>query len=216
MDADLVGLIREAREKAGRRNFKQSVDLIIRLKDIDVKKGFSLNEVIALPHAPNKRAKVCVIASGDLALRARRANADRVMEGSELGALSNSKREAKRLSRVYDFFLADTQLMPTVGKVLGPVLGPKGKMAMPLPFNAPVDAMLDRLRSSTRARTRNQLMVACRIGDEDMDDNMLAENALAVINAVEKKLPAGERNIAGIMAKFTMGKVARLPLVKVA
>ncbi|MCS7141308.1 MAG: 50S ribosomal protein L1 [Candidatus Nitrosocaldus sp.] len=216
MDADLVGLIREAREKAGRRNFKQSVDLIIRLKDIDVKKGFSLNEVIALPHAPNKRAKVCVIASGDLALRARRANADRVMEGSELGALSNNKREAKRLSRVYDFFLADTQLMPTVGKVLGPVLGPKGKMAMPLPFNAPVDAMLDRLRSSTRARTRNQLMVACRIGDEDMDDNMLAENALAVINAVEKKLPAGERNIAGIMVKFTMGKVARLPLVKVA
>lgn len=215
MDSDLLNLVREAREKAGKRNFKQSVDLILVLKDIDVKKGFSINEVVALPNAPNKKAKVCVIASGDLALRARRADADKVIEGTELSALANNKREAKKLSRMYDFFLADTQLMPTVGKVLGPVLGPKGKMAMPLPFNAPVDAMLDRLRSSTRARTRNQLMVACRIGDEDMDDKMLAENAMAVINAVEKKLPAGERNIAEVMLKFTMGRVARLIPTKV-
>ncbi|MEO9365498.1 MULTISPECIES: 50S ribosomal protein L1 [Candidatus Nitrosocaldus] len=215
MDLDLLNLVKEAREKAGKRNFKQSVDLILVLKDIDVKKGFSINEVVALPHTPNKKAKVCVIASGDLALRARRANADKVIEGTELSALANNKREAKKLSSMYDFFLADTQLMPTVGKVLGPVLGPKGKMAMPLPFNAQVDAMLDRLRSSTRARTRNQLMVACRIGDEDMDDKMLAENAMAVINAVEKKLPAGERNIAEIMLKFTMGRVARLIPTKV-
>ncbi|MEM0030286.1 MAG: 50S ribosomal protein L1 [Candidatus Nitrosocaldus sp.] len=215
MSTDLLNLVKEAREKAGKRNFKQSVDLILVLKDIDAKKGFSINEVIALPNALNKKARVCVIASGDLALRARRANAEKVIEGNELSTLANNKREAKKLSSMYDFFLADTQLMPTVGKVLGPVLGPKGKMAMPLPFNAPVDAMLERLRSSTRARTRNQLMIACRIGDEDMDDRQLAENALAVISAVEKKLPAGERNIADIMLKFTMGSVSRLPLAKV-
>ncbi|MEM0367101.1 MAG: 50S ribosomal protein L1 [Candidatus Nitrosocaldus sp.] len=215
MSTDLLNLVKEAREKAGKRNFKQSVDLILVLKDIDAKKGFSINEVIALPNALNKKARVCVIASGDLALRARRANAEKVIEGNELSTLANNKREAKKLSSMYDFFLADTQLMPTVGKVLGSVLGPKGKMAMPLPFNAPVDAMLERLRSSTRARTRNQLMIACRIGDEDMDDRQLAENALAVISAVEKKLPAGERNIADIMLKFTMGSVSRLPLAKV-
>lgn len=215
LDTDILNLIREARSKTDKRNFKQSVELILVLKDIDVKKGFSLNEVIALPNAPNKKAKVCVIASGDLALRARRAGADRVIESSELNALANNKREAKKLSKEHDFFLADTQLMPAVGKVLGPILGPKGKMAMPLPFNAPVDSILERLRASTRARTRNQLMVACRIGDEDMTDEMLAENAAAVINAVEKKLPAGERNIAGVMVKFTMGGVATLQSAKV-
>ncbi|MFN4336958.1 MAG: 50S ribosomal protein L1 [Candidatus Nitrosocaldus sp.] len=215
MDVDLLNLVKEARENASKRKFKQSVDLIIVLKDIDVKKGFSINEVITLPNASNKKAKVCVIASGDLALRARKANADKVIEGNELNALANNKREAKRLSSMYDFFLADTQLMPTVGKILGPVLGPKGKMAMPLPFNAPVDSMLERLRASTRARARNQLMIACRIGDEDMGDRELADNALAVINAVEKKLPGGDRNIADIIIKFTMGSASRLRLAKV-
>jgi Ribosomal protein L1 len=71
LNIDLLSMIREAREKAGKRNFKQSVELIISLKDIDVKKGFSFNEVINLPNELNKKARVCVIASGDLALRAR-------------------------------------------------------------------------------------------------------------------------------------------------
>lgn len=209
-----ASVIREAREHAGKRNFKQSVELIMALKDIDVKKGLSLNEVINLPNGPNKKAKVCVIASGDLALRARRAGADKVIEQDELNALAANKREAKRLSKDYDFFLADTQLMPIVGKILGAFLGPKGKMAMPLPFNAPVDSIISRLKSSTRARTRGQLMIACRIGDEDMNDEQLAENANAVINAIEKKLPNGEANIARVYVKFTMGKPVRL-LVKV-
>lgn len=214
MNIDLLSMIREAREKAGKRNFKQSVELIISLKDIDVKKGFSFNEVINLPNEPNKKPRICVIASGDLALRARRAGADKVIEPDELNAIAANKREAKRLSKSYDFFLADTQLMATVGKVLGAVLGPKGKMAMPLAFNAAVDSIISRLRSSTRVRGRGQLMLACKIGDEDMSDEKLAENAQAVINAVEKKLPAGEANIARVTVKFTMGKPVR-SLVKV-
>lgn len=209
-----TNVIREAREHTDKRNFKQSVELIIALKDIDVKKGLSINEVINLPNEPSKKAKICVIASGDLALRARRAGADKVIEQDELNAFAANKREAKRLSKGYDFFLADTQLMPTVGKILGAFLGPKGKMAMPLPFNAPVDSIISRLKSSTRARVRGQLMIACRIGDEDMSDEQLAENANAVINAIEKKLPNGEANIARVYVKFTMGKPVR-SLVKV-
>jgi len=202
-------MIRDARKGGEGRNFKQSVELIVSLKDIDTKKGFSLNEVVNLPNEPSKKAKVCVIASGDLALRARKAGADRVIEGDELNTLAGKKRETKRLSKSYDFFLADTQLMPVVGKVLGAALGPKGKMAMPLPFNAPVDSMVARLKSSTRVKVRNQLSVACRIGDESMSDEGLAENAQTVLSAIEKKLPNGESNIAGLTVKFTMGRAVR-------
>lgn len=213
---ELVGIITKARERAEKRKFGQSVDVITTLRDIDVKKGFQLNELVTLPHRPSKGASVCVVASSDLALRAKKANVDRVIEPDELEKVGTSKKDAKKLARQYDFFLADTALMPAVGKTLGPYLGPRGKMAAPIPYNAPIESILDRFKASVRIRTRAQLQASCKIGDESLNDQQLAENAMAVIGAVEKKLPNGEKNLKDVMIKFTMGKVAKLAEAKVA
>lgn len=213
---EITDMIKRARERAEKRNFAQSVEVVITLKDIDVKKGFALNEVITLPYTPSKKASICVIGSGDMALRARKANADRIIEPDELDKLASNKRAAKKLVRSYDFFVADTALMPTVGKSLGQYLGPRGKMAAPAPFNAPIENILDRFRNSVRVRSKAQLNASCKIGDESMSDADLAENALAVISAVEKKLPNGDKNIRNVMIKLTMGKTAKLVEAKVA
>jgi len=45
-----------------------------------------------------------------------------------------------------------------------------------------------------------------------MNDNDLASNAITVINAIEKKLPNGEKNIKKLMIKTTMGKVVKLEM----
>jgi len=50
------------------------------------------------------------------------------------------------------------------------------------------------------------LSTSCKIGDESMDDADLAINAHAVISAVEKKLPNGEKNMKRVIIKTTMGK----------
>ncbi|RMF32026.1 MAG: 50S ribosomal protein L1 [Candidatus Nitrosothermus koennekii] len=215
---ELKDMISKARENAEKRKFTQAVELIIALKDIDIKKGFSLNEVITLPHPMTRKPKLCLIATGDLALRAKNAGIDRIIEPEELATIGSNKREAKKLANEYDFFLAETSYMANVGKSLGQVLGPRGKMASPVPFNAPIDAIINRFRSSVRVRLRRQMMIACKIGYEDMSDEQLAENAMAVINAIEGKLPNGDKNIRDIIVKFTMGKPVRLSnlLVKVA
>ncbi len=116
---EVTEMIKRARERAEKKKFAQSVELVITLKDIDVKKGFALNEVISLPHVPSKKASVCVISSGDMALRAKKADADRIIESEELNRIGSNKREAKKVVRSYDFFVADTTLMPNVGKSLG-------------------------------------------------------------------------------------------------
>jgi len=54
---------------------------------------------------------------------------------------------------------------------------------------------LERFRSSIRVKVRNSLSASCKIGDETMEDNDLAQNAQAVISAIEKKLPNGDKNI---------------------
>jgi large subunit ribosomal protein L1 len=66
----LLELVKRAREGATTRNFNQSAELTVTLKDIDIKKGFSLNEVVAIPHNPNKKPSVCVIATGEPAMQA--------------------------------------------------------------------------------------------------------------------------------------------------
>jgi large subunit ribosomal protein L1 len=201
-------MIKEAKASDKDRKFNQSLELIMIFKDIDVKKGFSINETVQLPKTSSP-SSVCVMASGDMGLKAKSAKADKVMSGDELNTLGANKRESRKFINKYDFFLADTKLMPVVGKVLGQLLGPRGKMPTPVPFNAPIDSFLERFRSSIRVRVKNALSAACKIGDESMEDEDIASNANAVINAIEKKLPNGDKNIKKIMVKTTMGKLIK-------
>ena len=209
-DVELQDLIEHARRDYKKRNFDQSIDLTIILKDIDVKKGFSFNEVVHLPNKPTRQATVCVVASGEMGSRARRAEADRIIEVDELDRLGTNKKEAKKLAKAYDFFLSDTALMATVGRSLGQFLGPKGKMPTPIPYGAPIENILTRLRGSVRIRSRNQLNISTKIGDEKMDDKQLIQNASAVLSIVEKKLPQGDKNIRNTFVKFTMGNAIGL------
>ncbi len=211
-EKQLAEMIKEAKATDKERKFKQSIELIMVFKDIDVKKGFSINETIQLPKT-NSPAAICVIASGDMGLKAKKAKADKVIDNDELTRLAANKRESRKLINSFDFFLADTKLMPVVGKVLGQLLGPRGKMPTPVPFNAPIDSFLERFRSSVRVRVKNSLSMSCKIGDESMEDAELASNAHAVLSGIEKKLPNGDKNIRKILIKTSMGKLVKEPLL---
>ena len=213
-ETQLVEVIKQAKESDKTRKFQQSIELILVFKDIDVKKGFAINETIQLPKKMSKSASVCIIAAGDLGIKAKNAKADRVMNEAELVQLGKNKRESRKVINKYDFFLADTKLMPTVGKVLGQLLGPRGKMPTPIPFNAPVEALLERFRTSVGVKVKGSLSLSCKIGEESMDDADLAANANAVAATIEKKLPNGDKNIRKIMIKTTMGKAIRLEQAK--
>lgn len=212
--SQLKELVRIAREGAGKRNFSQSAELTLVLRDIDVKKGFSLNETVVLPHKPTRLPTVCVVGSGDMALRAKNAGVDHIMDPQELDRLGTNRREARKVVRAHDFFLSDTTQMAAVGRSLGQFLGPKGKMPTPIPYGAPIENIAGRFRGSVRARSKNQLNISTKIGDEKLSDDQLVENASAVIAAVEKKLPQGEQNIRNAHIKFTMGKKAKLSTLK--
>ena len=213
-DAHLTQMVSESKKGQKQRKFKQTVELIMVFRDIDVKKGFAINETVQLPRKLSHPASVCVVASGDLGLKAKGANADRVVDGTEVNKVGANKRESRKLINGYDFFLSDTSLMATVGKTLGQFMGPRGKMPTPVPFNAPIDSILERFQSSIRVRLRNSLSLACKIGDETMSDEDLVANANAVIGLVEKKLPSGDKNIKKIMIKTTMGKLIKQPLIE--
>ncbi len=206
----LAELVKKGKGQAKETKFTQSVEVLISLKEVDPKKtDLNINEIVYLPHPTAKQAKVCFIGSGDLAVRAKNANANLVMDPAQLENYGGTKRDAKKLARAYDFFLADTALMPRVGKVLGQALGPKGKIPAPVPPNSPIEAMINRMRTAIRVRSRGSLGVMAKVGDSQLSEADLAENIVAVVNAVSKKLPNGDRNIKTVMVKTTMGKPAK-------
>lgn len=204
---DFLNMIKEAREKSGKRNFKQSFELIMTLRDIDIKKTeFSISEVVYLTHKFTKNPGICVFAGGDMALKAKRSKADRVIEIEELEKIATDKRKLRKIVRGYSFFLSESTLMPKIGKILGQFLGPKGKMPAPLPPNVPIESIVERYISAVRIRSRGQLAASGKIGDEDMSDEAIAENAMVVYNVIEKKLPSGNNNVKKIILKLSMAK----------
>lgn len=206
----LAQAIEEAKKRAKKRRFRQSIEMIITLRDVDVKQPQNrINVAVPLPHPPpGKEAKVGVFATGDMALKAKEAGADIVLDRDDIQKLAGDKKAAKKLAKSYDFFLAQTDLMPLVGRFLGRYLGPRGKMPQPVPPNAPIEAFINRFRRAIRIRIRNEPQIMCRIGTEDQPTEQLVENAMAVLNEVLKKFQP--TNIDRIYFKLTMG-----PAVKV-
>jgi large subunit ribosomal protein L1 len=207
----LLTFVKQAKEKSKKRNFSQSIELIINLRDIDVKKPEGrIQELIELPHAVGKETKICVFASGELALKAKRAGADLVMDRRELEVLGGDKKRQRALAQTYDFFIAEAPLMPLVGKILGSALGPKGRMPTPVPPTANIAEHIKRLRKTVLVRLRGQPVLQCRVGSEEMPEEQVAENISAVLRRIEAKLKKGLKNIESIYVKTTMGQPVKM------
>lgn len=209
----ILKAISEAKKNSKKRKFKQSIELILNLRDINLKKAENrINELVELPHAPKEGVQITVFATGDLAFRAKNAGANRVLDREELNSLTDDKKSAKRLVRETKFFLAETILMATVGKLLGPILGPSGKMPTPIPPTAPIGAIIDKYRRMVRLRVRDQLVTQCMVGVEDMSDELLVENVQAIFSTLEEKLAKGLKNIRSAYVKTSMGSSSKIEL----
>ncbi|MEM2937131.1 MAG: 50S ribosomal protein L1 [Candidatus Bathyarchaeia archaeon] len=203
----ILTALKEAKEKSGKRNFTQSVELILNLQDIDMKSPEGrIQENVELPYPPKEKTnKICVIAAGELALKAKKANADLVMDRAELEGLAGKKKELRKIANEYDFFLTETPLMPLVGKIFGAILGPRGKMPVPVPPTADIESLINKYRRTVVVRMRNQPVIQCHVGTENMKEEEIAENIEAILRAVEGKLKKGMKNIKLVCIKTTMG-----------
>lgn len=202
--------IEKAREASPERKFEQSFDLAINLRELDMNRPDNrVNIRFQLPNGVGER-KILVFASGDLALRARRAGADEVVEPAELDQLATDKKAAKKKLAPYDSFVAEAPMMPTVGRVAGPILGPRGKMPTPVPPQAPIDDILERERRTIVLRSRDKAFVHCIVGKEGMSDEEVAQNIETVIRNLTAATKRGFANIKSMYLKLTMGDSVKL------
>ena len=211
MTQEIIDAVKEAKELAKPRNFTQSIDVIINIKDLDVRKPDNrFSEELALPNGRGKPITIGVIASGELAVSAKNAGIDLVILKEDLEELGKNRKQAKKLAGSVDFFIAQADMMALVGRFLGPVLGPRNKMPKPVPANAKVEPLLERLQSTIKVGVKQQPSIQILVGTQDMDDEKLAENIEAVLAILDRNLEKGRNQIKSMYIKATMGSVVRV------
>lgn len=194
--------LEELKEHSGTRNFVQSVDLVINLRDIDLEdpeNRFSVE--VNLPHARSDETKICVIGE---TITANADNADRTIGPDELDEIIGDSDAAKELAEEYEFFIAEAPLMPKIGSELGSILGPRNKMPEPMqPGEDPSDR-IESLRNTVSINLKEHPSIKCKLGTEEMDINELSSNAEAIYGSVSENLPRNDHNVKDVLVKLTM------------
>lgn len=204
-----VETVKKALEAAKPRAFKESVEVAINLRDVDLSVPKNrVDDEVVLPRGRGKEIKVCVFASGELALKAK-AVADLVIQPQEIEEYAGNRVKARTLARDFDFFIAEAPLMPIIGKRLGVVLGPRGKMPRPVPPTADPTNMIRNMRNTVRMRSKDRRTFHAPIGTRDMAAEDLAENLDFLLRRLVGKLERGQFNIQSAYVKTTMGPAVR-------
>lgn len=209
-DRTSVEVVTEALAKAPERKFPETVDLSINLKDLDLTVPKNrLEEELALPKGRGKTTRVAVFGSPEM-LQKVRGVADRAISPAEMDDLFSNKKAAKKLVEEIDFFLAEAPMMPTIGKRLGIVLGPRGKMPRPLPPGSDPSNAIQALKRSIRVRSKGNRTFHAAVGTRSMPPEDVAQNIDALLARIVGKLERGRNNIESVYVKTTMGPAVRL------
>lgn len=211
MTQEVLEAVKEAKEQSKPRNFTQSVDMIVNIRDLDVKKPENrFNEEVTLPNGRGKEVKIGVIADGELIVQAKDAGVALVINKADLEALGKDRKAAKKAANSVDFFIAQADMMPLVGRFLGPILGPRNKMPKPVPASIKLDPLLERLQSTVKVGIKQQPAIQIIVGSQDMSDEDLAENIETVLTVLDRHLDKGRNQIKSMFIKTTMGPIVRV------
>ena len=210
-DQEIENAVSRALEEAPPRNFRETVDLAINLRDLDLDDPSNrVDESIVLPEGTGQETSIVVFAEGETAVRAEEVAED-VLDADDLEDLGDDENAAKDLAEETDFFIAEEAMMQDIGRYLGTVLGPRGKMPDPLSPDDDVVEVVERLKNSVQLRSGDRRTFHTRVGAEDMSAEEIADNIDVILRRLQADLEKGPMNIDDVYVKTTMG-----PAVEVA
>ena len=205
MADDIDEAVSQAIDEAPERNFRETVDLAVNLRDLDLNDPSNrVDEGVVLPSGTGQETQIVVFAEGETAVRAEDV-ADDVLSGDELSDLGDDDDAAKDLADETDFFVAEASMMQDIGRYLGTVLGPRGKMPTPLQPDDDVVETVNRMKNTVQLRSRDRRTFHTRVGAEDMTPEDIADNIDVIVRRLHATLEKGPLNVDSIYVKTTMG-----------
>ncbi len=202
------------------RKFDETIDFIINLKDINLKDPKSrIDKELILPNdviakdSPN----ICVIASDEILLEAKRINVDTLDADSLAGLDREEKKDKKKFVKKYDFFIVEDKLMRDVARYLARFLGPVGKMPKPFPTGYGIISSVEDLKNAferykkiIRIQVKKHPIVQVKVGKKSMEIDKIFENIKAIVDYIADLMPHKYNNFKSMFIKTTMGKSIKI------
>ncbi|EMA45732.1 50S ribosomal protein L1 [Halobiforma nitratireducens] len=202
-DSDIETAVARALEESPDRNFTETVDLAINLRDLDLNEPSNrVDESVVLPSGTGQDTRIVVIAEGETAVRAEEA-ADEVLSEDDVADLDDD--EAKDMADETDFFIAEEAMMQDIARHLGTILGPRGKMPDPLAPDDDVVETVNRLKNTVQLRSGDRRTFHTLVGSEEMNAEDVADNIDVILRRLHADLEKGPQNIDAVYVKTTMG-----------
>ena len=218
----ILEALKEVRSKSPERNFTEAVELHIGFKDIDLRRPENrLRFNLLLPHYVSSKDKIGVFAD-DPHIPALRELAEKsednitIIDKVRLEELKSNLKLAKKLVRNHRIFLSSSTFMSNIGKFFGrmiKILNPRNKMPIPIPINEDPAEAIESAKRTLQIRLHKVPVINIKVGDIKMTDEELAENIVAVLEAIKNRMPKGWRNIKSIHIKTTMGPPVKISLM---
>ena len=186
--------------KEKKRKFVQTVDLVMNLKNFDVRKE-ALNTFVSMPHSNEKKLAAFLTRRSKII--------DTIIEDDFVKY--KELKDAKKLAKKYDAFIAVAPMMGKIATKFGRVFGPMNRMPSPQigiisqESDEIINTMVEKMKKSVKVKNK-EMAIKLAIGKESMSDEELEENITSVINGLEKVLPRGKDNVKEVLIKFTMTK----------
>jgi len=190
-----------------KRKFNQTVDLIVNLQKYSFKKH-PINIFITIPHKV-KDKKIAAFLETESPLI-------NTIQLSDFKKYSD-KKKLKNLIKKYDFFIAQSKVMPKVATTFGRILGPVGKMPSPqlgIILNSDektLDELKQKINVSIKIRIKES-SIKMPVGKQSMKDEDIIENIITIYHEIIKVLPRNKENVKNIELKFTMAKPIKIKL----
>jgi large subunit ribosomal protein L1 len=213
MEEKISEAIKAAIESAPERKFVESVDISFTIKDVDLKNPTNrIKEEIRLPSGRGRELKVAMFAAGEAATKAK-AGGLTVFSPQEIEDFGGKKGRAKKMANQFDFFLSEVPHMGLIGRHLGTVLGPRGKMPRPVPPTLDPAVLANGLKGTVVIKSGDKMTFHTSFGTVAQSHDELLANAMEVFNRVTTKLERGVGNIRSMFVKTTMGPAQRIEVI---
>ena len=214
MQENIQTAIQRALDESPERKFVESVEMSFTLRDVDLKEPKNrIQEEVRLTSGRGKPVKISMFAGGEMATKAKAAGID-VIDPSTIEDLGGNKQLARKVANKSDFFLAEIPHMGTVGRFLGVVLGPRGKMPRPVPPNVDPGMIATGLKDTSIVRSRDRVTFHTAFGSREQGIDDLTANAIAIWDRVMSKLERGAGNIRSCYIKTSMGPSIKVEVVE--
>ena len=213
MEKKINQAIKDALSNAPKRNFIESVDITFTIKDVDLKNPTNrIKEEIRLPSGRGRELKIAMFAASEAATKAKAAGLT-VFSPQDIEDFGGNKGKAKKVANSYDFFLSEVPHMGLIGRYLGVVLGPRGKMPRPVPPTLDPGIIAAGLKSTVVVKSGDKTTFHVPIGTANQSEEELYANAMEIYNRVISKLERGLGNIRSLYIKTTMGPAQQIEVI---